>query len=93
MFTRVASVFASAAVRKRARSYLGLLSQQERKNGWTIAEFAGEDSRTGCKRLLNRCAWDDAQAHTADETYSQNPGLRDWLETEKVPYVLVVPCS
>ena len=214
MFARVAPVFASAPVRKRARSYLlGLLSQQERKNGWTIAELAGEQSPDGMQRLLNRCTWDDAQARaglreyvvaqagdpgavviadetgfakkgrrsagvqrqysgtlgrvencqigvhlayavpgtgfralidaelyvprswtgdrdrcedagipddrtfatkpelarqmlarviaacvpfawfTADEAYGQNPGLREWLETEKVKYVLVVPCS
>ena len=59
MFARVAPVFASAPVRKRARScLLGLLSQQERKNGWTIAELAGEQSPDRMQRLLNRCTWD-----------------------------------
>ena len=29
----------------------------------------------------------------ADEVYGQNPGLRAWLEQEKVSYVMAVPCS
>ena len=46
MFAQVAGVFAEAPSRRRARAYLlGLLSQAERKNGWTIAEFAGDLSR------------------------------------------------
>ncbi len=36
-----------ACSRKRARAYLlGLLSRTERKNGWTIAEFAGDPCST-----------------------------------------------
>ncbi len=42
-----------------ARGYLlGLLSQAERKNGWTIAEFAGDSSPDGMQRLLNFYRWD-----------------------------------
>ena len=59
MFALVAGEFAQAQSRWRARSYLlGLLSQAERKNGWTIAEFAGDRSPDGMQRLLNFYAWD-----------------------------------
>src|SRR5713101_5383709 len=58
MFARVAGEFAQAASRKRARGYLlGLLSQSERKNGWSIAEFAGDGSPDGMQRLLNFYSW------------------------------------
>jgi hypothetical protein len=41
--------FENAGSRKRAWGYaLGLLSHAERKNGWTLAEFAGPPRRTGC---------------------------------------------
>ena len=38
---------------------LGLLSQAERKNGWQLAEFAGEASPAGMQRLLNFSPWDE----------------------------------
>jgi SRSO17 transposase len=58
-FAVVAGRFAQACSRKRARGYLlGLLSRSERKNGWTIAEFAGDATPDGMQRLLNRTAWD-----------------------------------
>lgn len=45
MFAQVAGVFANAAVRRHGRAYLlGLLSYQERKNGWTPATCR----RMGC---------------------------------------------
>jgi hypothetical protein len=45
--------FAQACSRKRARSYLlGLLSRSERKNGWTIAELAGDATPDGMQRLV-----------------------------------------
>jgi SRSO17 transposase len=59
MFALVAGEFAQAQSRWRARGYLlGLLSQCERKNGWTIAEFAGNASPDGMQRLLNFYSWD-----------------------------------
>jgi SRSO17 transposase len=59
MFAQVAGEFENAASRKRARAYLlGLLSQTERKNGWTLAEFAGDLTPDGMQRLLNFYAWD-----------------------------------
>jgi SRSO17 transposase len=59
MFALVAGEFENAGSRKRARAYLlGLLSHTERKNGWTLAEFAGDRSPDGMQRLLNSYAWD-----------------------------------
>ncbi|MFL6145142.1 MAG: transposase [Labedaea sp.] len=58
MFGLVAGEFAQVESRRRARMYLlGLLSA-ERKNGWTIAEQAGELSPDGMQRLLNHYRWD-----------------------------------
>ncbi|WP_131743466.1 IS701 family transposase [Actinomadura roseirufa] len=45
--------------RRQAASYLrGLLSELERKNGWTLAEMAGERGPERLQRLLNFYAWD-----------------------------------
>jgi len=35
----------------------GLLGQLERKNGWTLAEAAGEVSPDGTQRLLRTADW------------------------------------
>ena len=46
---RIAGRFARAEPRARVREYLsGLVAGLERKNGWTLAEQAGEVARTGC---------------------------------------------
>jgi SRSO17 transposase len=46
--------------RRRARAYvLGLVSGLERKNGWTLAELAGDGSPDGTQRLLNAARWDE----------------------------------
>jgi hypothetical protein len=59
MFALIAGEFAQAQSRWRARGYLlGLLSRSERKNSWTIAEFAGDASLGGIQRLLNFYCWD-----------------------------------
>jgi SRSO17 transposase len=58
VFARIAGRFAQACSRKRARAYLlGLLSRSERKNGWTIAELAGDARPDGMQRLLNFYSW------------------------------------
>ncbi|HET7014574.1 MAG TPA: IS701 family transposase [Streptosporangiaceae bacterium] len=60
VFARVvAPAFGRREPRLRARSYLlGLVSGLERKNGWTIAEFAGDKTPLGMQRLLNQAVWD-----------------------------------
>ena len=70
MFAHVAGVFENAGSRKRARAYLlGLLSHAERKNGWTLAEFAGDGSPDGMQRLLNFYAWDADAVRDAVRRY------------------------
>lgn len=46
-------------VRRRAGAYVrGLLSDARRKNGWQLAEEAGDRSPFGVQRLLGRASWD-----------------------------------
>jgi SRSO17 transposase len=57
--TRLAPHFARAEPRQRALGYLtGLLSAAERKNGWQLAEVAGETTPDGMQRLLSTAHWD-----------------------------------
>ena len=60
LFGRVlAPAFARREPRLRAWSYLlGLTSGLERKNRWTLAEFAGDATPDGMQRLLNAAVWD-----------------------------------
>jgi SRSO17 transposase len=56
---RIAGRFARSEPRSRAREYLsGLVAGLERKNGWTLAERAGEGSPDGMQRLLRWADWD-----------------------------------
>ncbi|WP_306368724.1 IS701 family transposase [Nocardiopsis sp. CC223A] len=67
MFSQtVAPFFGRREPRLRARSYLlGLLSSLERKNGWSLAEFAGDATPDGMQRLLNHARWDADQVRDA----------------------------
>jgi SRSO17 transposase len=70
VFAQVAGVFGNASVRRHGRGYLlGLLSHQERKNSWWLAEFAGEVSPDGMQRLLNFSPWDEDAARDALARY------------------------
>lgn len=56
---RIGRRFARAEPRRRALAYLcGLLSPLERKNGWQLAEEAGDPSPYGVQHLLGRAQWD-----------------------------------
>ena len=56
---RVAGRFGRSEPRQRVREYVsGLVAGLERKNGWTLAERAGEVSPDGMQRLLRRADWD-----------------------------------
>jgi SRSO17 transposase len=56
---RIGGRFARAEPRRRALAYLrGLLSPRERKNGWQLAEEAGDPSPYGVQHLLGRAQWD-----------------------------------
>src|SRR5260221_12347145 len=70
LFALVAGEFAQAPSRRRAGGcLLGLLSHSERKNGWTIAEFAGDARPDGMQRLLNFYAWDEDAVRDALRRY------------------------
>jgi SRSO17 transposase len=56
---RIAGRFGRSEPRARAREYVtGLVAGLERKNGWTLAEHAGEVSPDGMQRLLRWAGWD-----------------------------------
>ncbi len=64
---RIGPVFARSETRERAHAYLrGLLSPVERKNGWQLAEEAGEATPYAMQYLLDRARW-------------ESDGLRDIL--------------
>ena len=59
LHARIAPRFERAEPRRRSLAYLkGLLSHAERKNGWQLAEEAGEVTPDGMQRLLNASRWD-----------------------------------
>lgn len=73
LIARIAGRFRRVEPRRRARAYLlGLLSPLSDKNGWTLAEAAGENTPDGMQRLLNDAAWDadavrdDLRGYVAD---------------------------
>jgi SRSO17 transposase len=52
------------------RGYVsGLVAGLERKNGWTLAEQAGELSPDGMQRLLRRADWDVDGVHDDVRSY------------------------
>src|SRR3954447_17623547 len=56
---RIAPQFGRAEPRRRALTYLqGLLAPLERKNGWHLAEAAGDCSPHGMQEFLSRVHWD-----------------------------------
>jgi len=56
---RVGPCFARRDLRARAGGYVrGLLGRVDRKNGWQVAEYLGDDTPYGVQRLLGRARWD-----------------------------------
>lgn len=56
---RTGARFARAEPRARVKAYLkGLMSDIRRKNGWQLAEHAGEATPDGMQRLLDTAVWD-----------------------------------
>jgi SRSO17 transposase len=67
---RLAPFFERTEPRQRAMAYLrGLLSITERKNGWQLAELAGEATPDGMQRLLNTAHWDADQVRDDLQQY------------------------
>ena len=59
LHARIAPHFARREPRRRALAYLkGLLGPVERKNGWQLAEYAGDKTPDGVQRLLATYDWD-----------------------------------
>jgi SRSO17 transposase len=59
LHARIAGRFVRAEPRRRALAYLkGLLGNVARKNGWRLAEHAGERTPDGMQRLLATAGWD-----------------------------------
>jgi len=67
---RLAPRFGRVEVRRAIGFLHGLLSGAERKNGWQLAEQAGDTTPDGMQRLLNHARWD------ADEVRDD---LRDYV--------------
>ncbi len=68
---RIGPRFARAEQRPRVRAYLeGLLSPVERKNGWQLAERAGEATPYGMQRLLAGAKWEADAVRDDLRTYS-----------------------
>ena len=59
LVSRIAPRFLRAEPRRRAAAYLnGLLAPVERKNGWQLAEAAGDRTPDGLQDFLARMRWD-----------------------------------
>ena len=59
LHARIGPRFARPEPRLRVLAYLqGILSETERKNGWQLAEHAGETRPDGMQRLLGSAVWD-----------------------------------
>ena len=57
---RIAGRFGGPVAHQRALAYLqGLLGPVERKNGWQLADYAGDATPDGMQRLLATYPWDE----------------------------------
>jgi len=67
---RIGPCFARSETRERAQAYLrGLLSPVERKNGWQLAEEAGETTPYAMQYLLNRAVWESDEVRDRLQAY------------------------
>src|SRR5215217_3207374 len=59
LLERIGPRFSRVEVRRRAMAYLrGLIAPVERKNGWQLAEAAGDATPDGMQDFLARMRWD-----------------------------------
>ena len=79
---RIAPRFGRAEPRRRALAYLqGLLAPLERKNGWPLAEAAGDHTPDGMQEFLARVHWDadalrdDLRAYVIEHLGDDDPVL------------------
>jgi SRSO17 transposase len=67
---RIGRCFARSETRERVQAYLrGLLSPVERKNGWQLAEEAGERTPYAMQYLLNRAVWESDEVRDLLQAY------------------------
>ena len=67
LHARIAPHFARREPRRRALAYLkGLLGPVERKNGWQLAEYAGDKTPDGVQRLLATYDWDALRGYVVE---------------------------
>src|SRR4051812_50194182 len=67
---RIAPRFRRIEPRRRVRAYLqGLLAPIERKNGWQLAENAGDRTPDGGQDFLARMRWDADQVRDDLQAY------------------------
>jgi SRSO17 transposase len=63
LLSRLGTVFARREPRLQAGKYVeGLLSDVCRKNGWSLAQRAGDRTPDKMQRLLNHAVWDEREA-------------------------------
>jgi SRSO17 transposase len=71
---RLAPRFLRAEPRRRALAYLrGLLAPLERKNGWQLAEAAGDATPDGVQDFLARLRWDAEAVRDDLRAYGVEP--------------------
>jgi len=67
---RLGPCFARSETRKGVKAYLqGLLSPVERKNGWQLAEEAGQSTPYAMQYLLNRAVWESDEMREILQAY------------------------
>jgi SRSO17 transposase len=67
----LAPCFARVEPRRQARKYVtGLMGDLPRKNCWTLAEQAGDQTPDKMQRLLERAAWDAGEAMRAVRAFA-----------------------
>ena len=79
LHARIAPRFHRAEPRRRVRAYLqSALGGVERRNGWQLAEAAGEPTPYGMQRLLAEASWDaDAVRDDLRAYVTEHLGCRD----------------
>jgi hypothetical protein len=72
--------FARTQTWQQAGKYISaLVSDPPRRNGWTMAEHAGDQRPDRMQRLLNRAPWDATVAPSEVRTLVVNPvATRSW---------------
>src|SRR5436853_6139442 len=83
---RIAPRFGRVEPRRRVRGYLlGLLAPLGGKNGWTIAEAAGDATPDGMQRLLNEYRWDAEIGRASCRERAENSGAAGAAQDRPAP--------